>query len=192
MQQDDWAYFKEAFTRSVEAIRQEYFMVARQGAGAVARERVYCYELYHQLRCRLPESLEYVLHGEIDKAGHARVLDAVRATARRSGTPEGSALGRAGGFNPDFVVHRPGYAFNLAVIEVKSAIAVARRPADARRDIAKLEAFCRATGVAYSHGILLIFGEPMPTVARLDLPSSPSTVEVLWHGSVGQPPHPLS
>ncbi len=187
MQQDDWAYFREAFARSVEAIRQEYFMVARQGAGAVARERVYCYELYHQLRCRLPEAFRYVLHGEIDKAGHAPVLDAVRAAAWRSGTLEGSALGEAGSFNPDFVVHRPGSDDNLAVIEVKRAGAWTV----VQRDIAKLEAFCGATDVAYSHGILLIFGEPMPHAGTLALPSSRSAVEVLWHGSAGQPPRPL-
>lgn len=187
MQQDDWTYFRDAFLRSVEAILPEYFMVARQGAGAVARERVYCYELYHQLRCRLPETFPYVLHGEIDKAGHARVIEAVRDALPNPAR----AGGRAGGFNPDFVVHCPGKALNLAVIEVKSAVAVASKPADARRDIAKLEAFCRATGVAYSHGILLIFGEPIPRASTLALPSSSSAVEVLWHGSARQPPRPL-
>ena len=34
------------------------------------RERVYCYELYHQLRCCLGDTFEYKLHGEVDKEGH--------------------------------------------------------------------------------------------------------------------------
>jgi hypothetical protein len=34
------------------------------------RERVYCYELYHQMRRRWPLNCEYSLNGEVDKRGH--------------------------------------------------------------------------------------------------------------------------
>ena len=36
----------------------------------IYRERVYCYELYHQLRNALGDNFAYKLHGEVDKAGH--------------------------------------------------------------------------------------------------------------------------
>ena len=42
----------------------------------IFRERVYCYELYHRLRCELAggckpdDSYPYKLDGEVDKAGH--------------------------------------------------------------------------------------------------------------------------
>ncbi len=71
------------------------------------RERVYCYELYHQWRCQWPERFRYALSGETDKRNHAYVhgkhLDDIK---------------------PDFLVHEPGNMdpdSNLLAVEVKPA-----------------------------------------------------------------------
>jgi len=55
----------------------------------IVRERVFCYELYHQLRLILRDNNTLTLNGEIDKRGHRdfRVEDQK---------------------NPDFVFHIPG------------------------------------------------------------------------------------
>lgn len=62
------------------------------------RERVYCYELYHQLRLAL-KSFPYSLQGEMDKDSHPIIRSK----------------------KPDFILHRSGTMYdNLVVMEVKS------------------------------------------------------------------------
>lgn len=51
-------------------IGQGYFHLNVDGGNPIYRERVYCYELYHQMRLRWPADTEYCLNGEIDKAAH--------------------------------------------------------------------------------------------------------------------------
>ena len=90
------------------------------------RERVYAYELYHQLRVRWP-AWPYLLGGEIDKEGHPLIRG-----------------GLLHGVKPDMVVHIPGgMDNNLAVLEVKPATA---RTARAVQDLKKLTAFCSEAG----------------------------------------------
>ena len=65
----------------------------------IFRERVYCYELYHQIRNVLGDTFPYKLDGEVDKQGHPVI---------------------PGKKKPDFIVHVPGQMErNLAVVEVK-------------------------------------------------------------------------
>ena len=64
------------------------------------QERVYCYELYHQLRCRWPKGADCVLGGEVKKGGHPYLGSGQR--------------------KPDFLVHAPGEDRNYVVVEVKS------------------------------------------------------------------------
>lgn len=72
----------------------------------IKRERVYCYELYHQMRL-LQENKKYKnkcfvnnqINGEIDKNGHPIIKEK---------------------FNPDFVIHKQARMnYNSCVIEVK-------------------------------------------------------------------------
>ena len=65
------------------------------------RERVYCYELYHQMRLRWPADCVYRLNGEVDKIGHPYFQDAAAP-------------------KPDLLVHQPGHGNNYAIVEVKS------------------------------------------------------------------------
>lgn len=56
---------------STHAVPETYFQLPVAGReGPSYRERVYCYELYHQLRCRWPVDTGYSLAGEVDKKGH--------------------------------------------------------------------------------------------------------------------------
>ena len=89
------------------AIAPEYFRLPIDGGGPVYRERVYCYELYHQMRLRWPERGPFMLNGEVDKIAH----------------PILSTLG-ADYAKPDLLVHGPGdMGRNHAIIEVKSQAA---------------------------------------------------------------------
>ncbi len=80
-------------------ITDGYFQLSTAGAmDKIYRERVYCYELYHQWRCVWNDGFRYSLGGETDKNGH-RII----RTSKK----------------PDFLVHRPGAMDNLLIMEVK-------------------------------------------------------------------------
>jgi hypothetical protein len=85
-----WNQFWDSLCRSIIDIESSYFQVERMDAPPAWRERVYCYELYHQLRHHLPTGFPYTLHSEIDNRGH-RIISEIFGI-----TP-----------NPDFVVHQP-------------------------------------------------------------------------------------
>jgi hypothetical protein len=129
----------------------------------IKRERVYCYELYHQLRC-LP--LNTTVTAEPDKRGNPSF-----------------ATGRAP--NPDMVFHTPGNdSNNAAVIEVECSPTLRHL----RKDLGTLK-IMKEHG--YRELILLLFGisavpwrriESAARSAQLDL----SAVVVLSHPSAGQ------
>lgn len=52
------------------SVGPEYFLLPIDGADPIYRERVYCYELYHQMRRRWPDDRRYILNGEVDKSAH--------------------------------------------------------------------------------------------------------------------------
>ncbi len=99
-------------------------------------ERVYCYELYHQLRCKMKINGKldiYKLDGEHDKAGHPII----------KGKPK-----------PDFIVSKPkSMEKNLVLIEVKPITAYLPY---IKNDIKKLKLFIK--NYKYFRGILLIYG----------------------------------
>ncbi len=53
---------------ATSAIEADYFRLPIDGGIPVFRERVYCYELYHQMRSRWPprSQCRYLLNGEVD------------------------------------------------------------------------------------------------------------------------------
>lgn len=107
---------------SSSQVSQNYFQLPVANAldeEAKYRERVYCYELYHQWRSHWTDSFRYSLGGEIDKSGHPLI---------RSGA------------KPDFLVHVPGEMDNLLIVEIKPANAAVARMVD---DLKKLTKFCR-------------------------------------------------
>ena len=127
------------------AIGHEYFLLPIHGDAPVYRERVYCYELYHQMRLLWPHDSPYRLNGEVDKKAH----------------PHFQKL-NAGEPKPDFLVHQPGGdQYNHAVIEVKSVTGQ-----DIPKDLETLSLFRNALG--YERVIFLIYGnEAHDTLARV-------------------------
>lgn len=109
------------------------------------RERVYCYELYHQLRLLTDEPAgmaagapDYKLSGEIDKAGL-------------------NAMTVGGKHKPDLVWHIPGSArHNSVVVEVKAADRWSHR--GVVKDLETLSTFLSVPDRAYRHGALIVFG----------------------------------
>jgi hypothetical protein len=104
---------------------------------SIYRERVYCYELYHQLRIQMGEDFGFSLSGEVDKGGHRLIRGRDLTDAK-----------------PDLLIHTPGdMRGNLAIIEVKP-VRAARL--DIRKDLRTLTAFRR--GGEYYRAIYLIYG----------------------------------
>ena len=153
-------------------MQAHYFATPIAGSSRrAARERIFCYELYHQLRATFErESFNFMLGGELDKAGHPIIRD---------------------GMVPDLVVHHPGdMERNLCVIEVKP---VAGRKTGFRKDVVNLLRF--VTEYSYREGILLIFGRHRrgQSLIRGRLGAEiqelrRAHVRVLWMESAGEPP----
>ena len=132
------AIFVEALLRATGRVKRHYFQLPVAGLeDPIYRERVYCYELYHQLRIGLPADFPYLLNGEVDKNGQPMFRENI------------------GRFKPDFIVHIPGrMTENLVVMEVKAVTAEA---GEFREDLDHLRLFLQRAG--YYAAISLIYGD---------------------------------
>ena len=158
-------HLTEILQAATAAISPEYFLLPIHGDDPVYRERVYCYELYHQMRLRWPDGA-YRLNGKVDKREHPYF--------RRGGAPK-----------PDLLVHQPGIGENYAVIEVKSCRAV---PREIRKDLTTLAVFRNHAG--YRRAIYLIYGGDVARTADRVLRCAAKVPEItqfeLWlHGAPG-------
>lgn len=122
-------------TGQVEAAYFQVQTAVRNGSTVVYRERVYCYELYHQLREFMRnEPSPCTLMGELDKHGHEIIR---------------------GDKVPDFVFHVPGtMSGNLVVMEVKRIDN--DDDAEISKDCEKLRRFVEEA--MYKGAIYLVFG----------------------------------
>jgi len=137
--QTDISNLRLKISRACRAIVSDYMFLPVYGLeDPQYRERVYCYELYHQLRAFIPSrSFPYSLSGEIDKQGHPLI--------------RGNHLDNV---KPDLAVHVPGdMSRNLCVIEVKPISAGTK---DIANDLRKASEFCRKGG--YYSGCFLLYG----------------------------------
>jgi len=135
--------FDEIFKEATKDVGSEYFYLRVYNAPAIYKERVYCYELYHQLRRRWPKSEDtrYRLNGEVDKAGH----------------PDFSGMRMI----PDFLIHEPGEkGNNYLVIEVK------RCDSNDLDDFDKLRWFLK---YGYKRAIWLVYGQEAENIAKEQL-----------------------
>ena len=129
--------FTEILINATAQISEGYFQLKIDGGDPIYRERVYCYELYHQLRNHWPDKTDFYLNGEIDKAAHPILKD----------------LG-VNNVKPDFLVHKPGYMYgNYAIIEVKKVDADL---SGIRKDLQTLSIFLE--NVQYERAIYLFYG----------------------------------
>jgi len=162
----------DILARATRAIPEEYFRLAIHGGPPVYRERVYCYELYHQKRSLWPDDCPFCLNGEIDKQAHPILQQLGAAYAK-----------------PDFLIHTPGdMAGNHAIMEVKP-LGAAR--GDIHADLEKLCLF--VSRVRYQRAIYLLYGygeegrtldRVCDVYARLD---DPRGIEIWLHAEAGQP-----
>lgn len=148
------------------AIGEQYFHLAIYGGDPIFRERVYCYELYHQLRARWPNPCPLVLSGEVSKQGH----EVLRNLGARAAAP-------------DMLVHDPGTMNNHAIIEVKPANG---RDSGIEKDIITLSQFRELVG--YERAIYLFYGgideNLVRTIASRVGPTLP--IELWLHEQHGQ------
>lgn len=159
--------------KATRRIGPAFFRVPIDGGAPVYRERTYCYELYHQMRCIWPSGSPFTLNGELDKRGHPLL-----AACALDGTI------------PDFLVHQPGrMEGNHAIIEVKTERAQAGGIAN---DLLKLARFRR--DASYQRALYLVFGEDVaPALARIQAVAAenppPCPIEVWTHAAAGAPAH---
>ncbi|MBP2510285.1 hypothetical protein J2855_003938 [Agrobacterium tumefaciens] len=164
--------FNDVFCQATASIGGIYFYLPVHGSDPKFRERVYCYELYHQLRQIWPSDTAFVLNGEVDKQGHALI----KATGARLASP-------------DLLVHIPGsMENNHAIIEVKPGSA---RLGGICKDILTLSEYCRLVG--YHRAIYLFYGElperlitqAIEIVTKVNGPITP--IELWFHPQPGTP-----
>jgi hypothetical protein len=160
--------FLALLVEATARIPAHYFQLPTAGGvEAIYRERVYCYELYHQLR-RLLEGEErlarYALSGEVDKQGHAIMRQ----------------------YAPDFVFHIPGRMENLVVVEVKPVNASLR---GIQKDLDTLTYFV-SPPVSYQCGVHLVYGNNEDLFARFKrkfCALDPEQLLLFWHRHQGEP-----
>jgi len=148
--------------KAIENMNARYFQLpVAKSDEPIYRERVYCYELYHQLRCALGDDFPYKLHGEVNKAGHPIIINTK---------------------TPDFIVHEPGSMSNLVVIEIKS-VTVKDRVDRLSEDFEKLKWFIDNAG--YYRAIMLIYGNvngDIPQNIREEIEKvEDERIIVIWH-----------
>lgn len=153
----------DALEIATRAISANYFLLPIAGRDRpIKRERVYCYELFHQLRLALQQS-QLTLTGEPDKRGH------------RDFPP----------INPDFILHVPGlHAWNSAVLEVECRVSQKHLV----KDLKNLS-MMRARG--YRTLVLLLFATPCVPWLKLALASEEAGIDlaevtVLLHRAAGE------
>ncbi len=137
--ENDFNYFVEQFKKAITMIDEKYISVSMyQLPNKRYRERVYCYELYHQLRKLLGDDYEYMLDGELDKKAHPIIEKSIGAKI------------------PDFVVHYRSYMEqNLVIIEVKSIKNIKDNISNLEKDLDKIIEFIEEA--EYNYGIMLIY-----------------------------------
>jgi len=151
------------------SLESEYFHLKIDGGDPVYRERVYCYELYHQMRKIWPNISPYYLNGEVDKTNHPTLT----------------------GFRekPDFLVHVPGdMSKNHAIIEVKQT---KTKGTKFKKDLEKLTRF--RNEAHYKRAIFLIYGREIDAkeLIKKIRKSAKSiddlaNIEIWFHNEVGK------
>src|SRR5690606_2241703 len=152
-----------ALEQATQAIGAPYFLLPIAGRDhPIKRERVYCYELFHQLRLALRDS-QLTLTGEPDKRGH----------------PDFPPI------NPDFILHTPGdHERNTAAVEVECRV-------DLEHLIKDLRNLKTMRDRGYNTIVLLIFANasvpwPKLALAANEAGISIGEIDVFLHRAAGQ------
>lgn len=116
-------------------IEQSYFKISTSGnSDEIIRERVFCYELYHQMRLVQKNNYEFSIHAEIDKRGN-------------------SSFETKHWKNPDFIFHKPGEnSDNIIICEVKGKI----ESKGIKKDFETISTFIKKYN--YKVGVFILYG----------------------------------
>jgi hypothetical protein len=154
--------FLQLLRQAIVQIKEPYFLIEPYECHEKHFERIYCYELYHQMRKVTKEKCfnEYVFHGEYDKRGSDKIK---------------KILGHE--YKPDFIAHKPRTQDNLAIIEVKTT----HNLAGVKKDIRKIGEFVNL--IDYQIGIMLIFGKVDNRNHKMKTALPEETV-ILWHNEL--------
>lgn len=133
--------FINNFINAIENIKQDYYLLktvySEQG---VQQERIFCYELYHQLRLKFND-VKLKLHGEPVKRGHPDFDPII----------------------PDFIVHQPGtHENNFVIIEVKGVII----KTEIIDDLNKIYRSIDNPTTHYQYGIFLLYRHSFDILAK--------------------------
>jgi hypothetical protein len=164
--------FMRILALSCEGITDQYFQLPQAKGDRVYRERVYCYELYHQMR-RQWSKFRYSLGGEVDKSGHPIFRDGPYRHSK-----------------PDFLVHVPGdMGENLAIVEVKASTATF---AAMSADVKKLIWYCGPPanyfcGILHVYGYETKFDRAWPNLKLVSGSPRGLRIALLRHLNVGEP-----
>ena len=174
MEEKYFQFFLKCLKKAIKKIDTHYIQLSVADSDEpIYRERVYCYELYHQLRCILGDAFPYKLDGELDKKSH---------------------ICYPNGEKPDFVIHIPGkMEQNLVVIEVKKVL-VKDHIKELRKDFDKLKMFISNDN--YYRAIMLIYGNvngDLPQNIKKEIESVRGEhILVLWHYELTKEPKIIS
>ena len=180
MIEEDFKFFLESLRRAMGRMNDPHYfqlsVATEDGGKKIFRERVYCYELYHQLRCVLGNWFPYKLDGEVDKAGHPIIRK------RKI---------------PDLIVHKPGEMnLNLVVIEVKP-ISVRAHQQELEKDLETLQYFLGEEG-KYYYAVMLVYGDGKQNLHETIRSKVASfsrncgnRILLVWHGGCKQEPEIL-
>jgi hypothetical protein len=130
--------FLVCLKQATAQIPSQYMLFPVAGeANPIYRERVYCYELYHQLRIATGDDFPYSLGGEVDKARHPILTELGLDKTK-----------------PDLLVHQPGdMTGNLVVLEVKPVTA---KTEHIMKDLLNLTSF--VVRGQYHRAVHLVYG----------------------------------
>lgn len=161
--EQDFQYTLGGLKKAIERMGAHYFQLPIAGdEEPIYRERVYCYELYHQLRCILGDNFPYKLNGEVDKNGHPIIRSAKK---------------------PDFIIHQPiDMRYNLVIIEVKP-VTVKDKIKELKDDFETLKWFL--DNANYYRAIMLIYGNVnghLPeNIKEVIKNISDEKILIMWH-----------
>ena len=139
-------FYSSYLSPALDNIEQKYFEIphleGNENQTTTRPERIFCYELYHQLRSQLGDEYEFDLHGEVSK------MKCEFFNKRKI---------------PDFIVHLPGTMNkNNLVIEVKGTLT----KKGIEKDVETLCDFMQYS--RYRDALLIIFGQNTEyTISRL-------------------------
>lgn len=177
---DSLGAFVDLLRLAASKVSSEYMQLPRYSGepdldgGAILLERVYCYELYHQVRVR------------IDRKRSGPLPHALAAGWRLNAEVAKASSYVDKNCTPDFIWHHPGQPWNGLVIEVKPAAESRGRIA---ADVRKLERFREKAG--YRRAMLFVVGTHASTHGYFDdlvNQAALANVDLLFHQRAGSIP----